>query len=59
MKKKEILLMLTDCWCDWEASYAVANAFSDQHVRTIAIDKDDIVQMGGLSWEENHYSEKA
>ncbi len=51
MKKKEILLMLTDRWCDWEASYAVAvaNAFSDYHVKTIAIDKEDKVSMGGLA----------
>lgn len=39
--KNEILLLLTDKWCDWEASYAiaVANSFSDYIVKTIAIDK--------------------
>ena len=25
-KKNEILLLLTDRWCDWEASYAIAVA---------------------------------
>ena len=39
-KKNEILLLLTDRWCDWEASYAiaVANTFSDYVVKTIALD---------------------
>ena len=38
-KKNEILLLLTDRWCDWEASYAiaVANVFSDYVVKTIAL----------------------
>ena len=25
-RKNEILLLLTDRWCDWEASYAIAVA---------------------------------
>lgn len=50
MKKNEILLFLTDRWCDWEASYAVAvaNSFSDYHVRTIGVDKTEKVSMGGI-----------
>lgn len=50
-KKNEILLLLTDKWCDWEASYtiAVANAFSDYAVKTIAVDKKPKVSMGNLS----------
>lgn len=49
--KKEILLLLTDRWCDWEASYAiaVANSFSEYVVKTVAIDKKPIVSMGNLS----------
>jgi len=49
--KNEILLLLTDKWCDWEASYAiaVANSFSDYAVKTIAIDKKPKVSMGNLS----------
>lgn len=48
--KHEILLLLTECWCDWEASYAiaVANSFSDYVVKTIAIDKNPKVSMGNL-----------
>jgi len=50
MNKNEILLLLTDQWNDWEASYAiaVANSDSDFVVKTIAIDFDDKVSMGGL-----------
>jgi len=49
--KNEILLLLTDKWCDWEAGYAiaVANSFSDYVVKTIAIDKKPKVSMGNLS----------
>lgn len=50
MSKNEILLFLTDRWCDWEASYAiaVANSFSEYNVKTIGIDTDDKVSMGGI-----------
>lgn len=50
MYKDEILLLLTDRWCDWEASYAiaVANSFSEYHVKTIGIDTADRVSMGGI-----------
>lgn len=50
MYKNEILLFLTDQWCDWEASYvtAVANAFTEYKVKTIAIDSTEKVSMGGL-----------
>ena len=50
MSKHEILLFLTDRWCDWEASYvtAVANSFSTYTVKTIGIDTEDKVSMGGL-----------
>lgn len=49
-KKNEILLLLTDKWCDWEASYAIAvtNAFSDYVVKTIALNKSPKVFMGNL-----------
>lgn len=48
---KEILLMLTDKWCDWEASYviAVTNSFSDYVVKTVAIDKNPKISMGNLN----------
>jgi len=50
VSKNEILLFLTDRWCDWEASYAVAvtNSFSDYNVKTIGIDTEDKVSMGGI-----------
>lgn len=51
--KNEILLLLTPRWCDWEASYAiaVANAFSDYVVKTIATDTLPKVSMGGIRAE--------
>ena len=50
MQKREILLVLTDRWCDWEAAYvcAVANAFSGYTVKTIALDAQPKVSMGGI-----------
>ena len=44
------MLLLTDRWCDWEASYAiaVANVFSDYVVKTIALDTSPKVSMGNL-----------
>lgn len=50
MNKNEILLLLTDRWCDWEAGYAiaVANSFSDYKVKTIGVDTSDKVSMGGI-----------
>ena len=47
-RKNEILLLLTDRWCDWEASYAiaVANVFSDYVVKTIALDTNPKASMG-------------
>ena len=50
-QKNEILLVLTDRWCDWEASYAVAvaNSFSDYVVKTAALDRAPKVSMGNLS----------
>lgn len=50
MSKNEILLLLTDRWCDWEASYAiaVANSFSEYRVKTIGIDTASQVSMGGI-----------
>lgn len=46
----EILLLLTDKWNDWEASYviAVANSFSDYKVKTIGINKEPKISMGGI-----------
>ena len=50
MNKNEILLILTDQWNDWEASYAiaVANSFSEYVVKTIATDIHDKISMGGI-----------
>lgn len=48
--RNEILLVLTDRWCDWEASYivAVANAYSPYTVKTIALDTAAKTSMGGI-----------
>src|SRR4051812_25845113 len=50
MKPKEILLVLTNQWADWEAAYATAslNTFFGYAVKTIAVDKVPKVSMGGL-----------
>ncbi len=50
MQRDEILLFLTDRWCDWEASYAiaVANSFSEYRVKTIGIDGGSQISMGGI-----------
>jgi putative intracellular protease/amidase len=54
--KNEILLLLTDRWCDWEAGYAiaVANSFSDYVVKSIAIDTNPKVSMGGIKAEVDY-----
>lgn len=48
--KKEILILLTHQWCDWEGSYAIAviNSFSDFTVKTIAMDDLPKTSMGGI-----------
>lgn len=53
MKKKEVLLVLTERWADWEASYAIAGINSTQQydVKTIAIDQYPKVSIGGLRVE--------
>lgn len=53
MEMKEVLLFLTDQWADWEASHAIAgiNAAPQYVVKTIAIDKQPKVSIGGLRAE--------
>lgn len=48
--KNEVLVLLTDRWCDWEAGYAIAviNSFSDYVVKTISTDAILKVSMGGI-----------
>ena len=50
MQPKEVLLILTDQWADWEAAYATAslNAFFGYSVKAIAADKEPKASMGGL-----------
>lgn len=50
MNTKEVLLLLTDQWADWEAAYATAslNAVFGYAVKTIAVNKEPKVSMGGL-----------
>lgn len=49
-EKKDVLLLLTDRWADWEASYAIAgiNSVEQYTVKTIAIDLRSKVSIGGL-----------
>ncbi len=53
MKQKEVLLLLTDRWADWEASYAIAevNSVPQYAVKTIAVDKEPKGSIGGLRAE--------
>lgn len=49
--KKEVLLVLTDKWCEWEGAYAVAviNCYSEEHiVKTISRDGQAQRSMGGV-----------
>jgi hypothetical protein len=40
MQAKDVLLLLTDRWADWEASYVIAevNSTEEYSVKTISID---------------------
>lgn len=51
--RNQVLVLLTDRWCDWEASYAIAviNSFSDYVVKTISSDTIPKVSMGGIKSE--------
>jgi len=53
MKPKEVLLVLTDQWADWEASYAIwlTNSVPEYTVKTIAVDKQPKASAGGLRAE--------
>jgi putative intracellular protease/amidase len=53
MLKKEVLLVLTDRWADWEAAYAIAgiNDESAYIVKTVAIDLTSKTSIGGLRAE--------
>lgn len=53
MQSKEVLLFLIDQWADWESSYAVwlTNSVPQYTVKTIAIDKQPKVSMGGMRAE--------
>jgi len=53
MEAKEVLLLLTDDWADWEASFAVSfiNAEEGCVVKTIAVDEKPKASMGGLRTE--------
>ncbi|MCL2421433.1 MAG: DJ-1/PfpI family protein [Defluviitaleaceae bacterium] len=50
---KEVLLLLTDHWADWEASYAIAglNATEQYAVKTISVDAQPKESIGGLRTE--------
>jgi putative intracellular protease/amidase len=50
MQVKEVLLVLTDRWADWEASYAIAeiNSAENYSVRTISADSSPKTSIGGL-----------
>ena len=50
MQKKEVLLLLTDHWADWEAAYAITgiNMSENYEVKTIAVDKEPKLSIGGI-----------
>lgn len=51
MQVKEVLLLLTNQWADWEAAYAIPiiNAVPEYTVKTIAIDTIAKPSMGGIN----------
>lgn len=53
MHIKDILLLLTDQWADWEAAYAISSVNSDEEytIKTIAVNKEAKVSMGGIRAE--------
>lgn len=53
LQQKEVLLLLTNQWADWEAAYAIASIHPmDQYVvKTIAVDHETKTSMGGLRAE--------
>lgn len=53
MQPKDVLLVLTDRWADWEASFAIAevNSASRYVIRTIAVDKSSKTSIGGIRAE--------
>ena len=50
---KEVLLLLTDHWADWEASHAIVGiSFAEQYaIKTIGINKQPKVSIGGMRAE--------
>jgi len=56
MQAKEVLLLLTDQFADWEASYAISgiNLVPQYTVKTIAVDGRPKVSMGGLRTEVDY-----
>ena len=50
MTTKEVLLLLTDRWADWEAAYAVSfvNSVDEYTVKTVAVDRAAKMSMGGI-----------
>ena len=57
---KEVLLVLTDRWADWEASFAIAviNSVPNYVVKTIAVDKLPKVSIGGIRAEIDYSIEE-
>lgn len=54
---KKVLVLVTDGFADWEASYVTAEINKPRtgyHVQTIAIDKDPKVSMGGFRVLPDH-----
>ncbi len=49
----EVLLILTDDWADWEASYAIVeiNRSDKYRIKTVAVDKNPKVSIGGIRAE--------
>jgi len=53
MNQKEVLLLLTDHWADWEAGHAIVGiSFAEEYaVKTISIDTNPKVSVGGMRAE--------
>jgi putative intracellular protease/amidase len=57
---KEVLMLLTDRWADWEASFAAAeiNSSHEYIIKTIAVDKLPKASIGGIRAEIDYSIEE-
>ena len=60
LQQKEVLVLLTNQWADWEAAYAIANIqpIKEYVDKTIAVDHESKTSLGGLRTEIDYTLEE-